>query len=53
MELVVLVLLVLALVLFLVAAFAPAALARPALMPLGLAAWVLAELLGRAGSLHG
>lgn len=50
MTVLVLILLIFGLVCFLVAAFAPAVVARPALVPLGLAAWILTAVIGAAQS---
>lgn len=51
MEIVVLILLILGFVCFLVAALAPAGMpARPGLVPLGLAAWILTAVIGAAQS---
>lgn len=48
-----LILLILGFVCFLVAAFSPVQPARPALMPLGLAAWILCAIIDAAQHLHG
>jgi len=52
MEILVLILLILGFVCFLIAAFAPTLPSRPALVPLGLAAWILTAIIATAQALQ-